>query len=338
MPGVLSFLHGQLLQTVALPTKPLTGTTFVVTGANSGLGLEACKHLLRLQCGTIIMAVRNVEKGEAARQEVLAAAPTNNTTPTKTNLEIWPLDLTSYSSVTAFADRAATLPRLDAAILNAGVSLTEFSTAESLETTITVNVTSTFLLALLLLPTLRKSATAYNILPHIAIVGSAVHFWANTKSLTSVPAGQNILKTLSQKDTAVMKERYFLSKLLVMVCVRHLATLLTASSTGSNAKPLVIVNNVAPGLCVTALFRHEETAASRAALKVVGRSSEEGSRTLVHGAIAGRESHGAYLSEGMVKKASAWVRSKEGEAVEKRVWSEVVGVAEGVRAGVGEYI
>jgi len=190
-----------------------------------------------------------------------------------------------------------------------------------------------------LLPTLRATATKYKCLPHIAIVGSAVHFWANTKSLTGIAPGENMFKSLSVKDTAVMKERYFLSKLLVMLCVRQLASLLTESSKSEhNPKPLVIVNNVAPGYCATSLFRYDDSVATRVSLKILGRSSEEGSRTLVHGATAGRESHGEYLSECMVKKASAWVRSAEGEKVGERVWAEVMEVAERVRPGVGREI
>lgn len=48
--------------------------------------------------------------------------------------------------------------------------------AEGYERTITVNVISTFLMALLLLPTLKKSASRFNIQPRLTIVSSDAHF------------------------------------------------------------------------------------------------------------------------------------------------------------------
>jgi hypothetical protein len=67
----------------------------------------------------------------------------------------------------------------------------------------------------------------------------------------------------------------------------------------------VVVNFVNPGLCNTELDRNvaEE---SRKALQTfrdqIGRTAEVGSRTLVHGLVAGEESHGTYTSESVVKK------------------------------------
>lgn len=56
--------------------------------------------------------------------------------------------MANYSSVLAFDDDAySTLSRLDAVVVNAGVSLHEFELAEGIESTLTINVVSTFLLA-----------------------------------------------------------------------------------------------------------------------------------------------------------------------------------------------
>jgi len=70
------------------------------------------------------------------------------------------------------------------------------------------------------------------------------------------------------------------------------------------------------------------------ALKMIGRSSDEGSRTLVHGAVAGKELHGQYVSEFQVKAASAFVRSKEGEKLQKRVWEELMVKLEKISPGI----
>lgn len=335
MPGVPQFLKGQLFQTPPLPTTNLSGQTIIVTGANTGLGLDASKHLVRLNVSHLILACRSIPKGEKAKEQLLSSQ--GNGTKGKTDIEVWPLDLGNYASVIEFAARCNSLPRIDAIIENAGVSFNEYTRTEDNETTLTVNVVSTFLLAMLLLPKLRESASQFNITPHLPIVGSAVHFWATTTELTA-PSNGAIFDTLNDPKKANMAGRYFLSKLIVMQCVRELAARIKTSAE-KEAKPLVIVNNVAPGWCRTELFRNEAGgAAQQMALKVIGRSSEEGSRTLVHGATAGKETHGEYLSESQVKPASAWVRSKEGMEVQRRIWEELISKLEKLSPGVSANI
>jgi retinol dehydrogenase-12 len=92
--------------------------------------------------------------------------------------EVWPLDLASYASVKAFAAKAATLPPLDAVVEHAGVAQFEFTMTEDNESTITVNVASTMLLGILLLPTLRRSAKTFSTIPRLSIVTSRTHQWS----------------------------------------------------------------------------------------------------------------------------------------------------------------
>jgi NAD(P)-dependent dehydrogenase (short-subunit alcohol dehydrogenase family) len=86
-----------------------TGRTAVVTGANSGLGLSTARELARAGAH-VVLACRNLEKGEAARREVGSDA------------ELEQLDLASLDSVREFADRfRATHDGLDLLINNAGL-------------------------------------------------------------------------------------------------------------------------------------------------------------------------------------------------------------------------
>jgi len=328
--STLSFFRGQLFQTPQVPKVELSGKTVLVTGANSGLGLDAAKILTRLNCSTIVLACRSLAKGEEAKQAVQSVTGSEGQRPTVVVLE---LDLGSFANVVTFADRCKDLPRLDAVILNAGVHLVEFSMAEGYETTITVNVISTFLLATLLVPTLRLNAKKYGITPNIAIVGSAVHFWAKDKDLTT-PADGEILRDLSDPKKADMKGRYYLSKLPVMLLIKYLAIVLTKSAKEDpDKKPLVVINNVGPGLCKTNLFRHTDSFAQTFLLSFMGRESEVGARTLVHGAVAGKESNGQYLSECQVKKYSAFVRSSKGDQTADRLWQELSAIYEEVKSG-----
>jgi NAD(P)-dependent dehydrogenase (short-subunit alcohol dehydrogenase family) len=86
----------------------------VVTGANSGLGLATARELARARA-QVVLACRNLSKGEAARREIEAAVP-------GAALELEELDLSSLDSVRAFAERyRGGHDGLDLLINNAGV-------------------------------------------------------------------------------------------------------------------------------------------------------------------------------------------------------------------------
>ena len=93
--------------------------------------------------------------------------------------------------------------------------------------------------------------------------------------------------------------RYQTSKLIQLYAVRQLALMRPVSETG------VIINYVNPGLCVTELTRHV-SAPVRFMIgtmrRLLGRTAEEGSRTQLHAAVAGKESHGKYVSECQIRE------------------------------------
>jgi len=97
------------------PELTLSSKVAIVTGSNGGLGYASAKQLLVLNLSHLILAVRSVEKGEKAAISLRAQFP-------KAKIEVWKLDMCSYSSVRDFAHRVETdLTRLDIAILNAGL-------------------------------------------------------------------------------------------------------------------------------------------------------------------------------------------------------------------------
>jgi uncharacterized protein (DUF1778 family) len=67
---------------------------------------------------------------------------------------------------------------------------------------------------------------------------------------------------------------------------------------------------------------------------LMARTTEEGSRTLVHSAAAGDESHGQYMSECEVKEPSSFVRSKEGIETQERIHKELMEILESIQPGV----
>lgn len=179
--------------------KDCTGQTFIVSGSNTGIGLEAAKHFVRLGAARVIIAVRSASKGEAAKDTI------ESTTGRTGVVEVWPLDLASNDSIRAFAKRASTeLDRIDAVLENAGVAFAEFTQAEGTETTIQVNVIGTFLLAILLLPALKASAERWSITPHLTIVSSGAHCSAQFAEAMH----DDIFAALSQASTSNMADRY----------------------------------------------------------------------------------------------------------------------------------
>lgn len=162
MPDIqkpIAFMRSQFFTIPPYPTKKYTGQTIIVTGSNAGLGLEASRHFVRLNAAKVILAVRNLEKGEAAKKSI------EQSTGRKGVAEVWQLDLASYDSVKDFAKRAQGLERLDVLVENAGILTDQFRMMEENESTITTNVVSTVLHSLLLLPKLRETGAKFNILP-----------------------------------------------------------------------------------------------------------------------------------------------------------------------------
>ena len=169
--GLRLFFYSQLFVTPKLPTQSFTGRTVIVTGANSGLGLEAARHFYRLNSARLILPVRTTAKGQDAKEYILQNIPQRSEPDA---IETWLLDLSSTESTLAFDVRVRTdLPRLDVLINNAGINSPEWKVYEGYEQAVQVNVLNTFLLALSLLPKLE--ATVAEKEPHLVIVTSEAH-------------------------------------------------------------------------------------------------------------------------------------------------------------------
>jgi len=307
------------------PSGDFSGQTVIVTGSNCGLGLEVARHFTRLNAGHVILACRNSQKGEAAKADI------EKTTKRKNVVEVWPLDLSSYDSVKAFCTRAKSLERLDIVIENAGIATPTYEDFEGCESTITVNVLSTFLMVFLLLPKLKETAERFNVIPRLTIVTSDAHQMANFRERTST----DIFAALGDSASKFQADRYNTSKLLEILIVQELAPNITASS--KSGKPSVIVNCVNPGYCVSELQRHAVPVMYflvKLGGLIVARSTEVGSRTLFAGAIGGEETHGQYMSACEVKEPSAFVRSKDGEETRRKVYQQLLVVLEGIESGV----
>lgn len=169
---IVTFFYNQF-RPLPYPKEDFTDKTVIVTGSNVGIGFEAARHFTRLNAAKVILACRSTERGEAAKAKI-----TRSVARAHNVIEVWPLDLASGDSVREFCKRADELDRVDVVVENASVAMAspQGTLAEGYEQTITVNVIATFLMALLLLPTLRKSASKVNSQARLVIVSSDAHF------------------------------------------------------------------------------------------------------------------------------------------------------------------
>ena len=132
----------------------LTGKIAIVTGANSGIGYAAARALAR-KGAAVILACRNMDKGEAAVREIVQESP-------DAKAVLLPLDLSDLASVQRFAGEfTGRYDRLDMLINNAGIMMPPFGkTADGFELQFGTNHLGHFALTGLLLDLLLRTPRA----------------------------------------------------------------------------------------------------------------------------------------------------------------------------------
>ncbi|KAI6116357.1 short-chain dehydrogenase [Pisolithus sp. B1] len=313
---VLRFLYDQRWQPLPIPTTSddVSSKVFMVVGSNTGIGLEASVFLARQKPKLLVATSRDSTKCKLTREAILER--TDLCDGEGSAVETWPLEMSSFDSVRAIADRLATREdsQLNVVVANAGVILDEFdNTQDGWELTLQVNYLSTALLSLLLLPYLVKSSTAGS--PSRLVIVSSVAHYNGTDSLKKAKTWDRILETINSREFAKPAERYCVSKLFSMMFVRELEARLPYPTP-------VIVCAVDPGLCYTRMLLKSPAKS----LTWFSRTPEVGSRTLLHAAIGdeGRAMHGRYMSSCKVGAESTYIASPEGKEFSQRLWNETI--------------
>jgi len=281
-------------------TADMTGTTVLITGGNTGLGLETAVALAGAGAEVTITS-RDAERGEGARQEIVERAGVD-----PGRVEVMALDLASTESIRSFAAAfLASRPRLDVLVNNAGLILSERSeTEDGFETTFGVNHLGHVLLTELLLDRLKASAPS-----RIVVVASEAHKFA----LDGLK-----FDDLQCEGHYFSYRVYGRSKLANILFARALAKRLDGTG--------VTVNAVHPGSVATRFARDGDTsfvtAATTAIARPFSRTPEEGARTQVHVASAPElaDVSGAYFvsSKRADRKLSRAARDDESA---ERLWT-----------------
>ncbi|CAG9810796.1 unnamed protein product [Chironomus riparius] len=237
----------------------LEGKIFIVTGANTGLGYEVTKFLIK--CGaTVILACRNLDRAAAAMKKIREETRNGTMIPIE-------LDLASFESIRKFVGIIKEkYPNFQCLINNAGLAVqTEQTTIEGIELHTGTNHIGPFLLTNLLLDDIKKNNA------RVVIVSSKMHERAevdfeNFGKYTEKPRGER------------SNHLYNNSKLMNFYFAKELY------------KRGIDVHVCCPGLCNTDFFRDYDPKFYHYILfspviLFMLRSAEQGAQNIIHCAL-----------------------------------------------------
>lgn len=204
-----------------------TGKSFIVTGANAGVGFEIVR-VLAARGARVLLGCREQTRAQDAIARIKRITPNADL--------VWlPLDLGDLDSVRTAAEIAAKEPRIDALINNAGIMNPPLTrTKQGFESQFGVNHLGVFALTSLLLPKLAETPGA-----RVVVTSSVAHLKAKI-DWDDLNADKSYIKT----------DRYGASKLANALFFFELDRRLRA------LKSPVAAIGVHPGIASTSLGRH----------------------------------------------------------------------------------
>ena len=276
--------------------KPdLSGKVAIVTGGNSGIGVETVKALASAKC-KVILACRNVAAGKAAREDMY----------TRYDIDVEELDLNDLASVKAFADRVATV---DLLVLNAGIMALNQKelTVDGFEKQIGVNHFGHAYLTRLLRPKLEARGTAAAP-SRVVVVASTAHGFA-AKEWTAQDLDLDFKQVKYSPWGA-----YGNSKL---------ANILFAKALAKRLPETVTAVSLHPGVIRTPLWRNYGVGGIGGFLLgrfMADKSIPQGAATTVWAAVAPNLPRGEYLDDCAV--ASKRSDQAKDDALADALWEE----------------
>lgn len=274
--------------------RPQEGKNILITGGNSGLGFE-CAKVLASKGANLIIACRDKDKGEKAREEISKLG----------KAEFKLLDLASLNSIHKFCDELIKEKRyLDTLINNAGVMSIEEKTLteDGLETQMAINYFGHFVLTNRLLPLLEKFEE-----PRVVSVSSVAAYNTNIN--------------LSNLNSEIHYDPYKVYKRT------KLANLLFANELGWRYPWLTSVS-AHPGVCKTNIKKHLVPSLKKGfsiMSKCIGHSVSDGALPILYAATKDNLTSGAYFGPssytfGAVSKVKQPKEARKNEKAEQ-LWN-----------------
>ncbi|MFQ6330240.1 oxidoreductase [Nocardia sp. CWNU-33] len=269
-----------------------SGRTFIVTGANGGLGVETTT-VLAAKGGTVIMACRNAEKAKTIAERIDG------------DVRVAVLDLADLASVRRFADST---DEFDVLINNAGLMNVPFSrTKDGFETQFGVNHLGHFALTGLLLDRIRDRVVSLASIAH----KQTPKLWIDDLNYENRRYQRNLA--------------YAQSKLANLMFGRELQRRLAESG---NSKRSYVVH---PGVSATDLFAKTETPidwVSKPFIRLIGHSPTKAAHSTLFAATMPDADPNTYWgptrffqTQGPVE-ATPSSKLSNNRALQRRLWEE----------------
>lgn len=260
----------------------------LITGATSGIGMEAAKSLAQKGM-KLVLPVRNLSKGIALSEEIHQITGNGH-------VDLFECDLSSLDSIRSFAQAFnQKYDRLDVLINNAGIwEMKRRESEDGVELTFAVNHLAPFLLTNLLLDKLKASAPS-----RIINVSSEAH-----------RVGRIRFGDLEGKRRWSWMGSYAQSKLANILFTRHLASKLEGTG--------VVANCLHPGVVSTHLF-DKMPAFLHGPMKLVMIPPKKGAETTVFLASSpqAQQVSGEYFAKKKVRKTTNYAHNIE---VAEKLW------------------
>src|SRR5215471_2996548 len=282
------------------------GRLAVVTGSNTGLGFETAQ-VLAARGASVVLAVRDTEKGKRAAARIAVTAPGANVT-------VQPLDLASLESIrAAAAELRARHPAIDLLINNAGVMFTpQQTTRDGFELQFGTNHLGHFALTGLLLEQMLPVPGS-----RVVTVSSQAHRLRARINFGDLQSERSYSKVAA----------YSQSKLANLMFTYELQRRLSGAGT-------TIAVAAHPGLASTELTRHS-SAASAALVRLISQKPAMGALPTLRAATDPGVLGGQYYGPGRLLGTRGYPKPAESSgqsrdtAIQRRLWTvseELTGV------------
>jgi NAD(P)-dependent dehydrogenase (short-subunit alcohol dehydrogenase family) len=285
------------------------GRLAVITGANTGLGFETAR-VLAARGASVVLAVRDTDKGKRAAAAIAAASP-------GADLTVQPLDLASLDSVrAAAAELRARHPRIDLLVNNAGMMFPpRQATRDGFELQLGTNHLGHFALTGLLLEQM------------LPVPGSRV---VTLSSLAHRVRARINFDDLQAERSYHRAAAYSQSKLANLMFTYELARRLSGAGTTTT-----IAVAAHPGLAATELTRHTPAIAAFVYARLISQDPAMGALPVLRAATDPGVAGGQYYGPGRLLGTRGYPelarssRQSRDTALQRRLWTvseELTGV------------